>query len=427
VAGLKLEAGTVNAAGSRATWTMLGIVSAAVLLGMSVWFAASAVGPDLQARWNLSTVETGWLTALVQLGFVAGTLTAALLGVADVLESRHYFAGSALAAALANAALLVVPGFEAALVSRFATGFFLAGVYPPAMKMTATWFVANRGLAIGVVVGALTVGKAVPYLVQGLGGGRQVGAGAAGPAAGPVVAITSAAALLGALLVFVAYRDGPNAFPRRRFTWELARIVVRSRRWRLATGGYLGHMWELNAMWTWIASFLVAAAASRPMDAPPPLAVGIAPFLVIAAGGLGCVWGGRVADRIGREALTIRALAVSGACAVTMGLLYGQPFPVVMAVGLVWGFFVVADSAQFSAAVTEIVPAHVVGTALTLQVALGFLLTMATIQLVPLLVSVVGWRWAFSVLAAGPAAGIVAMTRLRRLRSVEAAETAAVG
>jgi len=393
---------------SAGSWAALTVVSAAVLLGMSVWFAASAVGPVLQARWELDAVAAGWLTSLVQLGFVAGTLAAALLGVADVLDSRSYFAGSALGAALANAALLVVPGYETALVSRFATGVFLAGVYPPAMKMTATWFVRNRGLAIGIVVGALTVGKALPYLVEAVGG-----VGPAAASAGTVVAVTSAAAALGAVVVLAAYRDGPHAFPRRRFSWNLARAVVGSRNWRLATGGYLGHMWELYAMWTWIAAFLAASAAAT--GATGQLAE-FAPFFVIAAGGAGCVWGGLVADRIGREDLTIRALGASGACAVGIGLLFGGPFPLVLALALAWGFFVVADSAQFSAAVTEIVPAHVVGTALTLQVSLGFLLTMATIQLIPFLAELIGWRWAFPVLALGPAAGIASMRRLRRRR-----------
>ena len=394
---------------SAGSWAALAVVSVAVLLGMSVWFAASAVGPVLQARWELDAVAAGWLTSLVQLGFVAGTLAAALLGVADVLDSRSYFAGSALGAALANAALLVVPGYEAALVSRFATGFFLAGVYPPAMKMTATWFVQNRGLAIGIVVGALTVGKALPYLVEAVGG---VGPGA--PSAASVVAVTSAAATLGALVVLMAYRDGPHSFPRRRFSWNLARAVVRSREWRLATGGYLGHMWELYAMWTWIAAFLAASAAASGAAGRLP---DFAPFFVIAAGGAGCVWDGLVADRIGREDLTIRALGASGACAVGIGLLFGGPFPLVLALALAWGFFVVADSAQFSAAVTEVVPAHVVGTALTLQVSLGFLLTMATIQLIPFLAELIGWRWAFPVLALGPAAGIASMRRLRSLRT----------
>ncbi|MFW6088303.1 MAG: MFS transporter [Gemmatimonadota bacterium] len=391
------------------SWAALTVVSAAVLLGMSVWFAASAVGPVLQARWGLGPVQAGWLTSLVQLGFVAGTLAAALSGVADVLDSRSYFAGSAVGAALANAMLLVVPGYEVALMSRFATGFFLAGVYPPAMKMTATWFVRNRGLAIGIVVGALTVGKALPYLVDAAGG-----VGPSSAAAGGVVAVTSAAAALGALLVLTAYRDGPHAFPRRRFSWELARAVVGSRSWRLATGGYLGHMWELYAMWTWIAAFLTASAAASGESGPWSE---FAPFFVIAAGGAGCVWGGLVADRIGREDLTIRALGASGACAVAIGLLFGGPFPLVLALALAWGFFVVADSAQFSAAVTEVVPPHVVGTALTLQVSLGFLLTMATIQLTPVLADLVGWRWTFPVLALGPAAGIASMRRLRGRRA----------
>ncbi len=167
-------------------------------------------------------------------------------------------------------------------------------------------------------------------------------------------------------------------------------------------------------MWAWIGAFLAASAAASGEAGPWSE---FAPFFVIAAGGAGCVWGGLVADRIGREDLTIRALGVSGACAVGIGLLFGGPFPLVLALALAWGFFVVADSAQFSAAVTEVVPAHVVGTALTLQVSLGFLLTMATIQLVPFLAEMIGWRWAFPVLALGPAAGIASMRRLRSRRT----------
>ncbi|MFW6083675.1 MAG: MFS transporter, partial [Gemmatimonadota bacterium] len=259
------------------------------------------------------------------------------------------------------------------------------------------------------------------YFVEALG---VPGGAGAGVTAGPVVLVTSTAAAVGALLVFSAYRDGPYAFPRRRFTWDHARVVVRSRKWRLATGGYLGHMWELYAMWTWVAAFLAASAeASNAAADVPGLLVRAAPALAIAAGGAGCIWGGRVADRIGYEALTIRAMAVSGVCALTIGFLFGGPFPIVLGVALLWGFFVVADSAQFSAAVTEVVPSHVVGTALTLQVSLGFLLTMVTIQLVPLLQSTLGWRWAFPVLAFGPLAGIISMARLRARRSADVGPT----
>lgn len=383
---------------------MLGLLALAELLGMSVWLAASAVAPALSVRWGLEAAQAGWLTSAVQLGFVAGTLVAAVLNLADVVPSRRYFAVSALLGALANAALLAAPGFLPAVATRFLTGFFLAGVYPPAMKMAATWFVSGRGLAIGTVVGALTVGKATPYLVEALGGARYEA----------VILATSLAALLAAGLVAAGYRDGPHAFARRPFSWALAGEVVRERRWRLATGGYLGHMWELYCFWTWIAVYLAASGIPRAR-------VTLLAFAAIAVGGPACVWGGWVADRIGRERLVTRAMAVSGACALGIGLVFGSGAAAVAAVALVWGFFVIADSAQFSALVTEVVPSHAVGTALTLQTSLGFLLTTVTIQLVPTIADAEGWRWAFAVLALGPAAGIAAIGRLRRLRAAAGA------
>jgi MFS family permease len=391
---------------------MLALLSAAELLGMSVWFAASAVAPHLRSEWGLSVAQAGWLTTTVQLGFVAGTIVAALLNLADVIPSRRLFAASAVLAGLANASLLMAGGFGLALGLRFATGFFLAGVYPPGMKMAATWFRANRGLAIGAVVGALTVGKAFPYLVDAIGGAGV----------GFVVWSTTGSAFLAALLVAVGYRDGPHAFERRPFSWGLVGTVLRDREWRLATGGYLGHMWELYAFWTWIVAFLAASSAARagvPWTGEYPTAVKLIAFAAIAVGGPACVWGGRVADRVGRERLTIRALSTSGACALLAGLVFGSGLLLLVPLVLVWGFFVIADSAQFSALVTEVSPSHAVGTALTIQVAVGFLLTMVTIQIVPAIAEVAGWRWAFPILAVGPAFGIGAMRRLMRVRSVE--------
>ncbi len=391
---------------------MLALLSVAELLGMSVWFAASAVAPQLRSEWGLSVSEAGWLTTTVQLGFVVGTVVAALLNLADVIPSRRYFAVSALLAGLANAALLTAGSFGVALGLRFATGFFLAGVYPPGMKMAATWFRANRGLAIGAVVGALTVGKAFPYLVNAIGGAGI----------GFVIWSTTASTGLAALLVAVAYRDGPHAFERRPFSWGLVGSVLRDREWRLATGGYLGHMWELYAFWTWIVAFLAASSAARagvPWAGEYSTAVKLIAFVAIAIGGPACVWGGWVADRIGRERLTMRALSASGTCALLAGLLFGSSFLLLVPLALVWGYFVIADSAQFSALVTEVSPSHAVGTALTIQVAVGFLLTMVTIQIVPAIADVAGWRWAFPVLAAGPAFGIGAMRRLMRVRGLE--------
>ena len=401
-------------------WGQLALLSLALLLAMSLWFTASAVAPRLQLLWGLTPAQTGWLTTLVQLGFVAGTLVAALLNLADLLSSRIYFACCALLAAAANALLVAVPGFGEAMVWRFLTGFFLAGVYPPAMKMISTWFRSARGLAIGTIVGALTVGKAGPYLVCAL-----IPEGFS-----KVVLSASAGAILAAGLVGVVYRDGPFLFERRPFRWSLAAEVMRHPPTRLAVAGYLGHMWELYAMWTWMPAFLAAAAAGSARTLT--VAGGAAPmvdliaFGAIAAGGAGCVWGGWVADRVGRERLVNRAMAISGLCALVIGFFFGTGTGglwVLAPLAWIWGFFVVADSAQFSAIVTEVTPRHAVGTALTLQTSLGFLLTMVTIQLIPILVSTVGWAWSFPVLALGPAAGIGAIRHLQAIGSVSPSPT----
>ena len=388
-------------------WAIMSLLAVAVSLGMSLWFTASATATQLAARWALAPAQATALTTSVQIGFVIGTAVAAVLNLADIIAARWYFAICAFAAGVANAALAIVPVFELAIFCRVLTGFFLAGVYPPAMKMVATWFRSGRGLAIGVLVGALTVGKATPYLVAAFAAVDY-----------RVVALsTSAGAALAAVLVAVAYTDGPHPFPRRAFSWSLVGVLARHRATRLAIGGYLGHMWELYACWAALSLFFLDFFRSRGYtDLESASLSGVLAFTSIAAGGVGSVMAGVWADRLGRELIASAAMAVSGACALAIGWLTSAPVWFVATIAVVWGFAVVADSAQFSALVTEVAPTHAVGTALTLQTSLGFLLTAASIWLTIDVAGRWGWGVAFSLLAAGPAFGIWQMLLLDRIR-----------
>lgn len=404
--GAELTSAVGEPDASPRAWRMLALLALAEMLGMALWFAASAAAPQLTTRWNLSPAQVGGLATAVQLGFVIGTALSALLNLADLVPARRLFAVSAVLGAAANLLLTSAASYEWALVSRVLTGACLAGVYPPAMKMAATWFRARRGIAIATIVAALTVGKASPYLWQTL---PDLALSV------PIVA-ASVSAVLAALLVALFWQDGPFAFPSRPFSWGLVGDVVRQPRWRQATGGYLGHMAELYSYWTWIPAFLAASAVAQSGDAAAGRApwISVLAFATIAVGALGCLWGGVMGDRIGRARIASRVMLASGAIAFTIGLAFGRTPWLVGPLALAWGFFVIADSAQFSTLVTESVEPHAVGTALTLQTSLGFLLTTITIQVIPPLVERVGWQGAFVALGIGPMLGVYALRPLVR-------------
>ncbi len=384
-------------------YRVLALLSLAELFGMSLWFSASAVAPLLKVEWALSDASTTWLTLSVQLGFVAGTLASAVLNLPDVWAPRRLVIGTTLLGAAANASLaLFSHGAASALVLRFLTGACLAGVYPPGMKILASWFRERRGLALGVLIGALTLGKAVPYLVNAVFGSAWRRS----------LLAASGLALAGGVLVALFVHEGPFAPPAALFDVTQVTKVFANRGVRLASFGYFGHMWELYAMWTWVPVMLRSGFAIRGVA---PAAAEAASFFVIGCGAAGCVVAGLAADRKGRTLVTSAAMAVSGACCVVIGLCYGGPPLLLLAVAAVWGAAVVADSAQFSAAVTELSDPVFMGTALTLQTSLGFLLTTLSIDLVPALLPALGWRWVFVLLAPGPALGVLAMLRLRAL------------
>lgn len=383
-------------------WLALTLLSVSLVLAMSTWFSASAVVPQLEDAWGLSSTAKAWLTIAVQLGFVTGAVVSAVLNLSDRVQARFLILAGGVGAGVANLLLVMVDSAAAGIPLRFATGFFMAAVYPPAFKLISTWFRAGRGLALGVLAGAIILGNALPHLVNGLGGVDWRS----------VIFATSALSVVGGL-VAVTVSEGPYPFSRSVFDPRQVGRVFANRGVRLASIGYFGHMWELFAMYAWFLVFFSDQLTNDGGVALPTAAY--VTFAVIAAGAAGSWFGGVLADRWGRSNTTALMLTISGLCSLGIGLFFGTSTWLIVAIGLVWGFTVVADSAQFSAIVTEVADQSYVGTALTMQVAVGFTVTVVTIWLIPVVEDAVTWQWAFAILALGPLTGIAAMLRLKSL------------
>lgn len=376
---------------------MLLVAGAILVLAMTTWFAATAIAGSLQEAFGLDAVAASWLTNAVQLGFVSGALGLSLSGLADTLPLRTLMAGAAALAGLSTLALLVVPDRTLLFAARYVTGFALAGVYPPALKLIATWFVRGRGLAMGASLGAVTFGSALPYLLRATSG-RVAWHG--------VVIGAAAASLLAAGLALTLVRPGPHAAAPPRAAPGRILAVLRDPALGLANLGYFGHMWELYAMWGGFSAYAEAARIGQPA---------LLAFCVIATGSLGCVSGGVLGDRIGRTATAGAMMLISGTCAGAIGLAVGGPPWLFIALALVWGFAIIGDSAQFSAMISELSDRDTMGAALALQIGVGFALTIVSIRLLPTIAEAVGWRWSFALLAPGPFIGAAAMAALRRL------------
>jgi len=402
----------VSAASAGSAFTVaspkvqLAWLSLAMFLGMTMWFSATAANAPIVAEFHLTSAETAWLTMAVQGGFVIGTLISAILNLPDIINPRRLFAIGCVLGAAANAALVRADGAVSLIALRGATGAALAWVYPPGMKIAAGWFDTHRGAALGILIGALTVGSAFPHLLASVSTTIPWRT---------LMLCASALAVAGGIIVVTLVSDGPYVAVSARFDPGAVARVFADRRTRLSTLGYLGHMWELYAVWTWIAAFASAsfAGAGAPGSPTPSSPAGSAvAFATIASGALGSAAAGSVADRIGKARIAAWAMIVSGTCCALAGFLFHAPAPVLWLFAGVWGVAVVADSAQLSALVAQYSPRNHVGTALTVQTCAGFLLTMMSIRLLPVAAQAIGWRWVFICLVPGPFLGALALRGL---------------
>ncbi|WP_109474134.1 MFS transporter [Ornithinimicrobium cavernae] len=386
----------------RGAWRALAALGVAMLLGMATWFSAGAVVPQLTAEFDLGSSQVAWLTIGVQFGFVIGALALALTSTADRIGPRQLIAMGAIGAGAVNLSLLFVGAGWQVIAARILTGVCLAGVYPPGMKAISTWFPHSRATAVAVLIGALTLGSAAPHLVAAVGGLDWTF----------VVIGTSVLSAVSGVVAIGIVRDGPHPFPASGpFRLGAAARAFSRPRVLLTSLGYFGHMWELYAMWSWFAVFFAHVLSGH--GSVPAWVGSLVTFLVIGIGALGCLVGGRMAERLGSARVAILSMWISGACALVIGWLADGPVWLVVVVALVWGFWIIPDSPQFSALITHVADQRLVGSVLTLQLALGYIVTIPIVWLVPLVSDRVGWGPTFTLLALGPMLGILAMRRLR--------------
>ncbi|NND92389.1 MAG: MFS transporter [Granulosicoccus sp.] len=376
----------------------------AEVAAMSLWFISSATQADQQGELAVSAFRAALLVSGVPAGFVLGALYVAMYGIADRFDPRRVFATASLSAAAANAVMLLTePGSTVSILLRIITGFCLAGVYPVGMKIMVGWGKADRGWLVGLLVGGLTLGSASPHLLAWLGGTNWR----------LTTLVASGLAVIAAVLVSQTSL-GPHHAAQQRMNPRIIRVAWTDRRLRRAFLGYLGHMWELYALWSWIAP---AALASYMMQMSPATALEwskLTAFLAIGSGALLCPFAGRLADALGKAELTILVMTCSGLSALSAAAVFGGSPLLVAAVFVVWGLSVIPDSAQFSALIADLAPPEMAGSLMALQTGLGFSLTILTVQLTPLVAMKMGWPFLFCLLAAGPLVGILSMWPLRR-------------
>ncbi len=383
-------------------------MTVAQFFALTLWFNATAVIPQLIPYYDLSQNDVDLLSMTVTVGFVVGCMISSLFNLPDIIKTKNIFTFSALAGGLFNAVSSFSPSFSGVVVCRFLTGIFLAGVYPTGMKLAVTWFREGRGYAVGLIIAALTAGSGLPYLFNLT----------YFPDWRVIMNVSTVLAVIGGLLVWIFVAEGPYDAGVARFDPSNIGQIVRNKALRLASYGYFGHMWELYAMWVWIPSFLRDSYLHSHPGSDPTSFFSMGTFLVFIGGAIATGFGGKVADAYGRTTFNIILLILSGVSSLVIGLFFDKPL-IALLIAVFWGMTVIPDSPQYSSMITELVEPVYVGTALTLQTAVGFLLTLLSIKILPIFVREVGWSYGFTILALGPVIGIISLFRLRKLPDSE--------
>lgn len=368
--------------------------------GTSLWFAGNAILPSIQTSWGLPDNAIANVTSAVMLGFIAGTFLFALFSVADRFKSSHVFLSCAVLGAVSNIAILVLPqSYLLLLLGRFFTGFFLAGIYPVGMKIASDWFSGNLGKALGYLIGALVIGTAFPHLLNYLGTGLSWRA---------VLIGTSALALIGGLLTFFLVGDGPYRKTGSRFEPQRIIDVFKIKDFRSAAFGYFGHMWELYTFWAFLPFILTFYNQQHNSE----INVSLWTFIIMASGVIGCVTGGISSLKIGSAKVAYRFLLASGILCLLSPLFFIVPPFAFLGLLIIWGIAVIGDSAQFSTLNAQTAPPEFKGTALTIAVSIGFLLTIPSIQLLGFLSEQIDTKWLLLTLVVGPIFGLIYTKRL---------------
>lgn len=382
---------------------ILPVIVFAQFAGTSLWFAGNAVVTDLAQELSLAEIFVGYITMAVQAGFISGTLLFAILTIADRYSPVLIFLFCSLAGSAANIALVGSDIAITVLIARFMTGFFLAGIYPVGMKIASDWHREGLGKALGYLVGALVVGTAFPHLLKSLGGDlpwRNVITG------------TSILASSGGMVLFLTVSDGPyrqssvDSKPK----FDAFTTLFRDKNFRSAAFGYFGHMWELYTFWAFV-PVILNEYLGKSTDVA--LDVSLWSFAIIGIGGVSCAIGGHISSRKGSKWVSMVSLLGSGLCCLLIPFGFSMPLFLFLGLLLVWGFFVVSDSPQFSALVAQSSDSSLVATGLTIVNSIGFALTILSIQLFSYLWLISSSPFIFWVIAMGPLAGLYAINQYK--------------